>query len=298
MGLVRKMSDKFPIDVGLVKRLVAGQFPQWAGLEVRPVASSGWDNFTFHLGETMKVRLPSAAGYAEQTDKEYFWLPRFAPQLPLPIPAPLAVGEPAETYPWRWAVYDWIDGLTAMQRDVPDLVGLARDVADFLTAYQKIDTAGGPPPGPHNFFRGGPLTVYDGEARAALVALEGRIDTATARKIWEAALAAHWDGAPRWVHGDIAAGNLLLDEAGKLKAVLDFGCCAVGDPACDLVLSWTLLDEASRMAFREGMPADEAMWARARVWGLWKALIVLAGDNEKTKPEQQRVLDVLLAERA
>jgi len=291
------MSEKYPVDAELVRRLVAEEFPQWAGLEVRPVASSGWDNFTFHLGDRMKVRLPSASGYAEQTDKEFYWLPRLAPLLPLPVPAPLAVGEPAQDYPWRWAVYDWIDGETAMQRQPSDKKALARGVGGFLRALQAIDAAGGPPPGTHNFFRGGPLDVYEAEARAALLALEGRIDTATAGKILEEALASPFAGNPVWVHGDIAPGNLLLDAEGNLKAVLDFGCCAVGDPACDLVLAWTLLEGESRTAFAETVAADSAMWARARGWAIWKALIVLAGDNENTKPEQWRVLEALLAER-
>ncbi|AKR57487.1 Aminoglycoside phosphotransferase [Devosia sp. H5989] len=291
------MSDKFPVDTALVERLVRTQFPQWADLAIRPVASSGWDNFTFHLGDTMKVRLPSASGYAEQTDKEFSWLPRLAPQLPLPVPVPLAVGDPAQDYPWRWAVYEWIEGETAMQRQPTDRVALARGVGAFLRALQAIDTAGGPPPGPHNFWRGGPLEIYADEARAALAALEGRIDTATAKAILDEALASTFAGKPVWVHGDIAPGNLLLDAEGNLKAVLDFGCCAVGDPACDLVLAWTLLDGESRRAFEDEVGADEAMWARARGWGIWKAMIVLAGDNEATKPEQRRVLEALLAER-
>jgi aminoglycoside phosphotransferase (APT) family kinase protein len=41
-----------------------------------------------------------------------------------------------------------------------------------------------------------------------------------------------------WVHGDVAASNLLL-AGGALHAVIDFGCAAVGDPACDLVMAWT-----------------------------------------------------------
>jgi len=45
------------IDVSLVGRLVTTQFPQWAGLTIKPVAPGGWDNRTFHLGEHMAVRL-------------------------------------------------------------------------------------------------------------------------------------------------------------------------------------------------------------------------------------------------
>ena len=92
------------IDEELVRRLVATQFPEWAGLPVRPVESDGWDNRTFRLGADMSVRLPSAAAYAAQVAKEQQWLPVLAPHLPLPIPLPLAVGHPDETYPWSWSV--------------------------------------------------------------------------------------------------------------------------------------------------------------------------------------------------
>lgn len=46
-------AGKFPVDAALVERLIAGQFPQWAGLRVQPVALDGWDNWTFHLGDRM-----------------------------------------------------------------------------------------------------------------------------------------------------------------------------------------------------------------------------------------------------
>jgi aminoglycoside phosphotransferase (APT) family kinase protein len=65
--------EKFPIDVSLVSRLVATQFPEWANLPIRPVECGGWDNRTFHLGEQMTVRLPSAAAYALQVEKEQRW---------------------------------------------------------------------------------------------------------------------------------------------------------------------------------------------------------------------------------
>lgn len=85
--------DQLRIDETLVRRLVDTQFPKWKALPIRPVALSGWDNRTFHLGEEMLVRMPSAAEYEAQVEKEHRWLPKLAPFLPLPIPVPLAMGE-------------------------------------------------------------------------------------------------------------------------------------------------------------------------------------------------------------
>src|SRR5438876_11757695 len=89
------------IDVSLVARLAATQYPQWADLPIKPVEFSGWDNRTFHLGEHMTVRLLSAEAYSLQVDKEQRWLPRLAPHLPLPIPVPLARRVLAQRYPWH-----------------------------------------------------------------------------------------------------------------------------------------------------------------------------------------------------
>jgi aminoglycoside phosphotransferase (APT) family kinase protein len=286
------------IDAPLVRGLVAAQFPQWAGLPVRPVEFDGWDNRTFRLGDDMSVRLPSAQGYAAQVEKEHRWLPKLAPHLPLPIPVPLAMGVPGEGYPWHWSVYRWLEGEIATTARIADLREFAAALAGFLAALYSIAPAGGPPAGPHSFWRGGPLTVYDAETRQALAALAGRIDVDAAADVWEAALAATWHGPPVWVHGDVAATNLLVKD-GRLSAVIDFGCSAVGDPACDLVIAWTFLSGESREAFRAGVPVDAAAWARGRGWALWKALITVAG-NIHTDPAKTeaplRVIDEVLAD--
>jgi aminoglycoside phosphotransferase (APT) family kinase protein len=287
------------IDATLAAELVAAQFPRWAELPVRPVELSGWDNRTFRLGDELLVRLPSAAAYAASVEKEHTWLPRLAPHLPVQIPESVAVGAPGAGYPWPWSVRRWIAGRPAEQSRIADPTAFAQDLAAFLVALMSVDPTGGPVPGPHNFHRGGPAAFYDGQTREALVALDGRIDTTAAAAVWDAALSATWTGDPVWFHGDVAFGNLLVDDAGRLAAVIDFGTSGVGDPACDLVVAWTLLDGPARAAFRAALPADEAMWARARGWALWKALITLAApDAERWHAESTRVVDLVLAEHA
>jgi aminoglycoside phosphotransferase (APT) family kinase protein len=288
--------ERVTIDAELARRLVAGQFPQWADLPVRPVAFGGWDNRTFHLGDRMTVRLPSATRYEAQVEKERLWLPKLAPHLPLPIPTPLAKGEPAEGYPWAWSIHRWIDGETAANATISDLPGFATALADFLAALQRIDATGGPAAGPHNFFRGGPLATYDAETRQAIAALEGRIDAGAVTAVWDAALAAQWRGPPVWVHGDVAPGNLLVD-GGRLSAVIDFGCSGVGDPACDLAIAWTFFAGESREAFRAALPLDASTWARGRGWTLWKALIVMAalpGANPLGAETSLRIIEDLI----
>ncbi|KKB85972.1 hypothetical protein VW29_05045 [Devosia limi DSM 17137] len=289
--------DRIEISADDVQALVAAQFPHWAHLPVRPVLQGGWDNRTFHLGERMKVRLPSAQRYVAAVEKENRYLPGLAAQLPLPIPVPLAIGSPGQGYPYIWSVYDWLEGETASAQRIADMAGFAADLGEFLVALQAIDASDGPPAGEHNFHRGGALSVYDGETRACIAALGERIDGAAALAVWEAALAATWHGRPVWVHGDIAAGNLLVRD-GHLAAVIDFGSSAVGDPACDLVIAWLLFSGESRSAFRRAVAADEAVWARARGWALWKALLVMAEDRNTPPAElpAAAIVETVLAE--
>ena len=281
----------------LVRQLLAEQFPQWAALPLTLVEPGGWDNRTFRLGDELSVRLPSAAGYALQAEKEHRWLPVLAPQLPLPIPASLALGRPSAAFPWPWSVRGWLEGETASRETIGDGVRFAGALADFLRALQAIPAQDGPAAGPHNCYRGAPLTVYDAQTRQAVAALGDSIDAQQCLSVWAAALSSRWPGLPVWVHGDVAAGNLLV-RGGKLSAVLDFGCCGVGDPACDLAVAWTLLEGAGRRTFRAALPLDPGSWARGRGWALWKALITLAGPDESPAKhrEASRVLAQVLAD--
>ena len=284
------------VDEHLARRLVDSQFPQWADLPVTPVEHGGVDNRTFRLGERMTVRLPSADWYALQVAKEQRWLPVLAPRLPLPIPTPVARGAPGEGYPYAWSVYRWLEGEVASESRIADLTEFATTLAGFLVALGGVEAADGPAPGRHNFFRGGPLTTYADETIDAIEALGDEIPGDAARRVWDDAVAATWESDPVWFHGDVAEGNLLL-RGGRLAAVIDFGTSGVGDPACDVVIAWTLLSGPSRDAFRAALGVDPGTWSRGRGWALWKALITLDGDPEGGAV-QRRVIERVLADHA
>lgn len=288
------------INVDLVGRLIHAQFPQWADLTVQAVSPGGWDNRTFRLGRHMLVRLPSAEAYAAQLERERRWLPVLAPHLSQPIPEPLAVGAPCFGYPWRWSIYRWLEGDTALPERIGNLDEFARDLSVFLRSLHAVSTQGGPAAGPDTFHRGGSLAVYDGETRQAIAALEPRLNIEAATGTWKTALASRWMREPVWVHGDMGVGNLLVRD-GRLSGVIDFGQSCVGDPACDLALAWTLFDAASRDVFRRGCSLDEATWARGRGWVLWKALIVaarLAPTNAWEGTRCWRTIEAVLADHA
>lgn len=286
---------RLPVDEPMVRRLVDDQFPDWSGLEIRRVESEGWDNRSFRLGDDLLVRLPSAEPYALAVEKEQRWLPVLAQEVPLPIPVPVAQGKPSAEYPHAWSVYGWLEGRPAEDAVIDDLGRFAVDLGNFLLALQRVDPADGPLPGLHNWYRGGPLTRYQREVDRGL-AVFGH--PGPAGVLWQSALDATWAGENVWFHGDIAVGNLLVRD-GSLSAVIDFGTCGVGDPACDLAIAWTLFDAPSRAVFLETVGADEPMIARGRGWALWKALAGYAtdvADGEDVRPGATYALDQLLGD--
>ncbi len=291
--------DEVDIDVSLVSRLIAAQFPQWADLPIEPIQSAGTDNAIYRIGSDMAVRLPRIEDATGQVDKEHRWLPRLAPHLPFAIPDPLAMGLPGEGYPWNWSVYRWLEGETANIGRIADLCEAARDLAQFITALQRIDPMGGPPPDVHNFFRGVPLSTRDSETRAAITSLDGMLDIGAVTAAWDAALQAPaWDGAPVWIHGDLSPGNLLVEQ-GRLSAVIDFGGLGVGDPACDLQVAWNLLSAQTRDVFHAALPVDDTTWARGRGWALSVGLIALPyyqSTNPILASISRRAIDEVLAD--
>ncbi|MFN8484522.1 MAG: aminoglycoside phosphotransferase family protein [Anaerolineae bacterium] len=275
MAAKKMHADEVDTDEALVRRLLQSQFPHWAELPIAAVESAGTDNALYRLGGDMVVRLPRIHWAAGQVEKEGRWLPRLAPRLPLAVPLPLALGTPGAGYPWHWSVCRWLEGENATAATLADPRRAAADLAQFITALQRVDADGGPPPGPHNSERGVPLAMRDDATRAAISALRGAIDTDAAAAAWGAALhAPEWRGAPVWIHGDLQPGNLLVQH-GALSAVIDFGCLGVGDPACDLMAAWTLLTADSRAVFRAELAADDATWARGKGWALSFGLIAL-----------------------
>ena len=285
------MTEQRPeITAGLVRALVDEQFPQWRDLPVTPVPRQGWDNRTFRLGDDLSVRLPSADGYVAGVEKENRWLPELAAHLPLPIPSAVAVGRPGAGYPFPWSVRRWLAGDTLQDAPDVDRLRLAGDLGAFLTALREAP-ARGPAGGRHSFFRGCHPSAYGNEVEQALEELGDTVDAAACREVWGQALTSAWPTGPVWFHGDIAVGNLLVRE-GRLAAVIDFGTCGVGDPACDLVIAWNTLVGDERHAFREAVGLDRETWQRARGWALWKALIMLDGPD----PAWRYVLSQVLAD--
>ena len=211
------------------------------------------------------LRLPRIGWAEQQVDREATWLPVLAPHLPVEVPVPVATGEPGHGYPFRWLVSPWIAGTDLLATmlggsDGHDL-DLADDLARFLLALQSVDPAGAPQPGK----RGRGLAVHDEWVRACIADLAHEIDAQRATELWSDAVAADpWPGPPVWVHGDLLPGNVVLRD-GRLAGVIDWSPTGVGDPACELMIAWSL-SAGARGRLWDRLGVDDATWTRARGW--------------------------------
>lgn len=280
---MRLHRDEVPVDAHLVHRLLRSQYPQFADRPLRLVDEQGTDNVVFRLGEDLSVRLPRKEGAVQSLLIELEWLPRLSRNLPLPVPMPIARGEPSEGYPFVWAICRWLHGTNPQPHDLRGHE-TAHALGTFVARLHSLDTTGGPVATPGTN-RGGPLDALDHETRASLdevihLIRQGRIesdllDPDAALSVWEAALeAAAWTQPGVWLHRDLHCANLLAAN-GILTGVLDFGGLVVGDPAGNVMAAWHVLSPEHRDTFRRITDADDATWTRARGWVLSQGLLAL-----------------------
>jgi len=278
--------DEIPIDAGLVRALVDRAMPQYAGLPVRRLDSSGSSNALFRFGEHLLIRLPRQPGGSATISKEARWLPVLGPSLPVGVPEVVAVFEPDCGYQERWSVVHWIDGehpavVSPETPADPRRGDLAADLAEVVNALWLAEIPSGAADDPDlRWYRGEPLATMDAVTRKNIGCCRAlgdfEFDLDAAERLWDEAMRLPGISdrpPPRWYHGDLAAENLLMRN-GRLAAVLDFGGLAIGDPAVDLAVAWEVLDPQAREIFRSKLGVDDATWLRGRAWALSITLMI------------------------
>lgn len=274
------------ISHDLIHALLQEFMPELAN-EPLEMIGAGWDNEIHRVGNDHAVRLPRREAASGLIENEQRWLPELAETLPVTIPAPVFAGRPAFGFPWHWSVMPWIPGVALAHAQALDSDQFMDELAEFLNALHVP----APDDAPHNPVRGVPLPAR-ADAFEANVDLLEDVDHGAIRALWsELVDTPEWGGAPTWIHGDLHPLNMLV-RAGHLRAVIDFGDLAAGDPATDLAVAWMVFDDEQRTEFRKRLSIDGKSvgihtWNRARGWALHLAVAYLA--NSADEPTLRRI---------
>lgn len=202
--------------------------------------------------------------------------------MPLPIPVPVYLGRAGERYPWPFAGYRRIPGRTACgaSLDASQRAAAAEPLARFLAALHAFPAddaralgAEGDTIGRMDVAR----RVPRGSGFLAELREAGIVGPADARSLEEvmARAPAASSGAPVLVHGDLYGRHLLVDDAGEIGGVIDWGDVHVGDRAVDLSIAHAFLPPSAREAFRRAYgDVDEVTWARAGFRAAYHAAMI------------------------
>jgi len=280
----------------LAKILIESQFPDLAPVDVVALGT-GWDNTVYLINQAWAFRFPRREMALMLMETELKLLDCLAPRLALDIPVPRFKGQPSPEFEWPFAGYSLVPGQTACsaqlsnkQREemVLPLADLLKTLHDFppeealaldlpLDRLKKVDLALRKP------------QIFERLEQAQALGLLSSLTP------WQPFLATLPAETPPerpscLVHGDLYIRHLLVDAAGALTGVIDWGDAHWGDPACDFSVVYSVLPPETHAKFwqRYGPVSPETlMLAKMRALFHNLALLLYAADTQDVNLERE-----------
>ena len=265
----RPWTPDVDLSVEAAGRLIAAQFEEFPFPSLEPIGR-GWDNDAYRVDGEYVFRFPRRAIAAECMRNELRCLPRIAGSLPLEVPVPTHVGLAAEGYPYPFAGYRWIAGRTAcsVELDAEARRRCAGPLGRFLARLHALPVPEDAPEDPAGVKDVAKLVEWGLDWLEKLAGTGDEIEVARAA-IERLAGTPEWDGDARWSHGDLYARHLLVDGAGELRGVIDWGDVHAGETADDLAIAYSFLPREARPEFFAAYgEVDPAIADRARLYAL------------------------------
>jgi len=270
------------VDAALARELITAQFAELPARSVEVVAA-GWDYTVVRVDGRWAFRFPRREIVLEPMQRELAALRVLAPLLPVPVPAPVYLGRPADGFPWPFFGARWLPGADAGAAELTDdeRAALARPVARFLRCLHDVEEFGDLPV---DVVRRAEMPFRVPRTRQELAA-------AAAEGLWE---------APRSVlellrraellppaepsavcHGDLHFRQLLV-AGGTLTGVVDWVDVCRSDPGIDLMVAFAFLPAETREGFfAEYGPVSESSLIRARVLAFFCSAVLARYGREQ-----------------
>lgn len=291
--------QQLSVSVDAVRELVDHQFPTWRRMRISEIASQGTANALFRLGDALVARFPLEPADVGKTLRRLESEAQAARELlgrtRFRTPEPVAIGQPAASYPLPWSVQTWLPGSTATEADPGESIAFAHDLAEFIQGVRAIDTRGRTFDGDG---RGGELQAHDAWMQTCFARSEELLDVARLRRIWAVLRDLPRSSIDLMTHGDLIPGNVLVSH-GRLSGVIDVGGLRSADPSLDLVAGWHLLEIGPRRAFRDDLGCDDVEWARGKAWAFEQSLGAVwyyADSNAAMSAMGRRTLQRIIAD--
>lgn len=236
--------------------LIRAAYPDLRIESVRPIVGAGQFSDVLVVNEALVFRFPRSQEVAQEMARETAILRQIQGRITLPIPNPiysvidpstrgqvlmgypLLAGEPATR-----DVLSTADD-SVVQKFAADLVGFLQEMHSIDPLALNLDL-------PVQGARDEWVSLYQ-QFRADLYPYMRRDARENVSATFDSALsdASLWDFQPVLIHGDLGAGNLLIDPVSKaICGIIDFGMCGLGDPAQDVGAVWSFGDRLMHSFF-------------------------------------------------
>ena len=226
------------LDLARIARALDERFPELAPSAPITVLDDGFNSIVIQAAGDIVFRVGRGERSYDGYSLEHRLLPVIATSLPIDVPSPRWLVEPCDDFPCGAIGYPKIDGRTLSIELFTDIDqdALANAIARLLVTLHGIALTTLPevPGAGPNERRASDLELY----AAAISALHQHLSSEDYQRFdafWQSyigdARMMQFDAV--LTHGDLWYGNLLIDDDGRLTAVLDWEISRVGDAARD-----------------------------------------------------------------
>jgi aminoglycoside phosphotransferase (APT) family kinase protein len=271
--------SEFALNPQLVRALLHSQFPS-LGVGSVQFLGEGWDSAAYLVDGEWVFRFPKRCERQIWVESEIATLRLLATRrLGIGIPVPAHVGQPGRLFPCPFMGYRFLAGTPGDRVEIGSVerTESARRLGELLTAVHAIDVDEAAALG---------VRPYDSPASEALAETAAMRDIVSpqlpaelaslCRPFLEGTCAIPETSSHRTclVHGDLVDEHILLDDAGGVSGVIDWGDSCLADPVIDFggLYAWLGEDFARNVLAHYALPWDpsflDQIAFRARCYAL------------------------------